>query len=356
MCLTPGETPPRGRAAAANPKNRFETRTYELIDEERDPVRNIVTQYFRDTSKSILAKNDSPDIPFTYDLNPYRGCEHGCIYCYARPSHEYLGFSPGLDFETKIMVKHDAPVLLEAALKKRSWQPQVISVGGNTDCYQPIERKLNITRRCLEVLLKYRNPFGIITKNSLITRDIDLLKELATLNLVACTVSITTLDKTLQRIMEPRTAAPEIRLQTIRDLASAGIPVRVNVAPVIPGLTDSEIPAIIKRAKENGATRASWIMLRLPHAVKDLFLDWLRREFPDRTQKVINRIKDVRDGDMNNTQWGERMRGTGEIADSIKQLFDVSCKKYDMNTGSHRLRTDLFNGSGTKNWQISLFE
>jgi DNA repair photolyase len=340
--MNTGITPSRGRAASSNPKNRFETRSYELIEEERDPERNIVTQYFRDTSKTILAKNDSPDIPFTYDLNPYRGCEHGCIYCYARPSHEYLGFSSGLDFETKIMVKHDAPALLETALKKRSWQPQVISVGGNTDCYQPIERNLNITRRCLDVLLKYRNPFGLITKNSLITRDIDILKELAALDLVVCTVSITTLDKRLHRVMEPRTASPEIRLQTIRELASAGIPVRVNVAPVIPGLTDSEIPAIIKRARENGANRASWIMLRLPHAVKDLFVDWLQREFPDRAEKVINRIKDVREGSMNSTRWGERMRGTGEIADSIKQLFDATCKKYEMNTGSHRLRTDLF--------------
>ena len=330
----------KGHSAGFNPGNRFTSTTAELLDEERDPERNILTQYFLDHTKTILVKNDSPDVPFTYDINPYRGCDHGCSYCYARPSHEYLGFSGGLDFETKIMVKKNAAILLDRELKKRTGKTEVISFGGNTDCYQPIERKMEITRDCLKVLLKHRTPFGIITKNYLITRDIDILKDLTGSGLVSCTISITTLDKELQRRMEPRTSAPDMRLKTIEALTAAGIPVRVNVAPVIPGLTDSEIPAILKRAREAGAIDAQWIMLRLPFAVKDLFIDWLRREYPDRAEKIINRIKDVRDGTMNSAQWGERMRGTGESAAAIRQLFDVTYAKYGFHRESIRLRVE----------------
>ena len=347
----------KGRGTSTNPQNRFESTRYEVFHESVDELddRKIVTQFLKDTTKSVLTKNDSPDIGFSYDLNPYRGCEHGCVYCYARPSHEYLGFSAGLDFETKIMVKPDVHLLLEKEINKKTWKPQVISFGGNTDCYQPIERKLELTRKCIEVLLKYKNPFGIITKNALITRDIDLLAELAKQNLVATTITITTLDKELQRKMEPRTSPPEQRLKAMEELAKAGIPVSVNVAPIIPGLNDSEIPAILKRASEHGATRAHWIMLRLPFAVKDLFVEWLKKNYPEKFDKIINRIKDVRDGKMNSTEWGERMRGTGELADSISQLFSISAEKYGLNKQRFHLTTELFEGkSGVKD-QMDLF-
>ncbi|MFA5833402.1 MAG: PA0069 family radical SAM protein [Bacteroidota bacterium] len=345
--------PSKGRAAGFNPTNRFESKAYEVLEEEIDPDRKIVTQFFRDTSKTALAKNDSPDIGFTYDLNPYRGCEHGCIYCYARPTHEYLGFSSGLDFETKIMVKPDIHILLEKEFQKKGWKPSTISISGNTDCYQPIERKLQLTRKCLEVALKYRNPVGIITKNALITRDIDILTELAKLQLVNTTLTITTLDKKLQRSMEPRTSSPEQKLKAIEELANAGINVGVSLSPVIPGLNDSEMPAILKRASEHGATFAFYTMLRLPHSVKDLFVDWLKREYPDRADKVINRIKDVREGKLTSTEFGKRMTGTGEIADSIAQLFELTCRKYNLNGKEYRLSKDKFIGKQSD--QLDLF-
>lgn len=345
--------PSKGRGAGFNPTNRFETKSYEILEEMIDPERKITTQFFRDASKSALAKNDSPDIGFTYDLNPYRGCEHGCVYCYARPTHEYLGFSSGLDFETKIMVKPDIHLLLEKEFQKKQWKPSTVSIAGNTDCYQPIERKLQLTRKCLEVFLKYRNPVGVITKNALITRDIDILSELASHDLVHATITMTTLDKDLQRSMEPRTSSPEQKLKAIEELAKAGIPVGVSLAPVIPGLNDSEMPAILKRASEHGATFAFYTMVRLPHAVKDLFIDWLRREYPDRAEKVINRIKDVREGKMNSAEFGKRMSGTGEIADSIAQLFDLTCRKYRFNEKEFRLSKEKFVGKQTD--QMDLF-
>lgn len=346
-------TSQKGRGAGFNPTNRFEKIDYEILEEEIDSERKIVTKYFRDTSKTALAKNESPDIGFTYDLNPYRGCEHGCIYCYARPSHEYLGFSSGLDFETKIMVKPEIHLLLEKEFQKKTWRPSTISLAGNTDCYQPIERKLQLTRKCLEVFLKYRNPVGVITKNALITRDIDLLSELAQLELVVVTISITTLDKHLHRKMEPRTSPPEARLLVVEQLAKAGISVGVSLAPVIPGLNDSEMPAILKRASDYGATFSFYTMVRLPFAVKDLFVEWLKREYPERADKVINRIKDVREGKLNSAEFGKRMTGVGEIADSISQLFDLSCKKYGLNEKQFRLSKDKF--IGKIDAQIELF-
>lgn len=336
------QTSIKGRGSSFNPQNRFESTAYEMIEEEFDPERKIATKYFRDASKSILAKNDSPDLGFSLDLNPYRGCEHGCIYCYARPSHEYLGFSAGLDFETKIMVKPDAPILLEKEFKKKSWRPAVIALSGNTDCYQPVERKLQLTRKCLEVFLKYRNPVGVITKNALITRDIDILSELAKLNLVVATLTVTTMEKDMQRVMEPRTSPPELRLDAIEQLAKAGIPVGVSLAPVIPGLNDSEMPAILKRASEHGATFAFYTMLRLPYAVKDLFIDWLKRELPHRADRVLHRINDVREGKLNSSEFGTRMTGTGEIAESIRQLFELTCAKYQLNEKRDRLSVDKF--------------
>ena len=352
----------KGRGAGFNPPNRFEKLHFEPLPVESDPedeLRPTPTTFYKDTSRTILAKNDSPDVGFTYSINPYRGCEHGCIYCYARPSHEYLGFSAGLDFETKIMVKEDAPQLLEEAFQKKSWQPQMVCFSGNTDCYQPVERKLEITRRCLEVFLKYRNPVGIITKNSLITRDLDILKELNALNLLFVIVSVTSLDTDLIRIMEPRTTTPQKRLETIETLASHGIPVCVNVAPIIPGLTDEEMPSILKSAAEHGAKFAGYTMVRLSYSLKDLFIEWLQRELPERASKVINRIQEVRNGELNDTRWKVRMRGEGEYAKMVKDLFKLNCKKYGLNEedtyiADDRFRYD-FQSSGKQKSQLEMF-
>lgn len=341
--------PITGRGAGYNPPNRFEefpvAETPEDIAEyfdDPDPERKILTKFYLDHTKSILAKNDSPDLGFTFSLNPYRGCEHGCIYCYARPTHEYLGFSSGIDFETKIMVKRDAPALLVEQFNKKSWTPNVVLMSGNTDCYQPIERTLQITRKCLEVFLKFRNPVSIITKNSLIQRDVDILKELASLDLVIAIISITTLNQELVRKMEPRTAAPQRRLEAIETLAKAGVPVGVNAAPIIPGLNDVEIPAILKEASERGARFAGHTIVRLPYAVKDLFVEWLHRAVPENASKILNRIRDVRDGELTSSDFGKRMTGEGEIAESIQQLFDVSCKKYHLNERRLALSTKHF--------------
>jgi len=339
----------KGRGAASNPPNRFEAIVVEqpqgdlaeyFVDPE--PERNILTKFYIDHSKSILAKNDSPDIGFTYSLNPYRGCEHGCIYCYARPSHEYLGFSAGLDFETKIMVKHDAPELLERHFGLKSWKPQVVMLSGDTDCYQPIERKLGITRRCLEVFLRYRNPVSVITKNALIRRDVDLLKELASLNLVLVTISITSLSHDLIRKMEPRTASPAKKFETVEILAKAGIPVGVNVCPIIPGLNDTEIPAILKETAARGARYASYTIVRLPYAVKDLFVDWLQREMPDRASAILNRIRDVRNGNLTCSDFGKRLSGEGQIAESIDQLFHASARRLHLNEAKASLSVSEF--------------
>lgn len=338
-----------GRSSGFNPQNRFEEISVVpsdeddrfFPDEDREQTK-IETKYYVDTSRTVLARNDSPDIPFTYSMNPYRGCEHGCIYCYARPSHEYLGFSAGLDFESKIMVKEDAPQLLRRTFMKKSWEPQVVALAGNTDCYQPVERKLGLTRRCLEVFLEFRNPVGMVTKNSLITRDLDILFEMAQLNLVSVFFSVTSLNRELTSKMEPRTSSPAKKLEAIETLAKSGIPVGVLVAPVIPGLTDEEIPSILREASSRGARRASIQMLRLPFAVKDLFLDWIRREFPDRESRIVGRLKQVRGGKMSSYDWGERMRGTGETAKAIRQLFQASRKKYGLNEDHLELSTDKF--------------
>ncbi len=343
----------KGRSSGFNPPNRFEEITIIPSDDDsrffadEDPSeRKIETKFFADSSRTILAKNDSPDISFTYSLNPYRGCEHGCIYCYARPSHEYLGFSSGLDFETKIMVKRDAPELLRETFMKKSWEPQVIALAGNTDCYQPVERKLKLTRRCLEMFLEFRNPVGIVTKNSLITRDLEILKEMAELDLVSVVMSVTSLNQELTKKMEPRTSSPAKKLEAIELLAKNSVPVGVLVAPVVPGLTDEEIPSIVRETSSRGAKFASMQMLRLPFAVKDLFVDWLRREFPDRENRIVSRIKDVRKGKMNSSEFRERMRGTGPTAMAIHQLFRASCKKYHLNEDEIVLSTDKFRRPG----------
>jgi DNA repair photolyase len=322
-----------GRGAADNPPNRFEQLHVEPdpdAEQHPDEIRETPrpqTVFYRDTTRTILNRNDSPDIPFDYSINPYRGCEHGCIYCYARPTHEYLGFSAGLDFETRIMVKTDAPELLRRGLSSPKWRPQVVAMSGVTDCYQPAERRFRITRGCLEVFAEFRNPVGIVTKNALVTRDLDLLTELARFNAVAVFVSITTLDADLARQMEPRTASPRQRLDTIRTLANAGVRVGVMAAPMIPGLNDPELMPILAAATEAGATSAGYVVMRLPYGVKDLFQDWLRRRFPDRFDKVMNRIQAVRGGKLNVAEFGERMSGTGIFAEQIAAQFKIACRK-----------------------------
>jgi DNA repair photolyase len=328
-----GLYPIRGRGAAYNPPNRFELIDFEPdgdtldADLAEDELPLPRTQFLRDTTKTIIARNDSPDISFAASINPYRGCEHGCIYCYARPFHEYLGMSAGVDFETKILVKQDAPELLRRELTKKSYEPELIAVSGVTDPYQPVERKLRITRRCLGVLAEFRNPVTIITKNHLVTRDIDVLAELASHEAVSVNLSITTLDEKLQRVMEPRTSIPKRRLAAVEKLAQAGIPVGIMVAPIIPAITDEEVGSILSAARDAGAQWAGYVLLRLPHAVAPLFEDWLTHHFPDRKEKVLGRVRGARGGKLYDSTWGERGRGTGEYADQIGALFRAARRK-----------------------------
>jgi DNA repair photolyase len=317
-----------GRGAAQNPSNRFEKIHLEP-DEDWNPAETGAprTQFFRDSTQTFITHNNSPDVGFETSINPYRGCEHGCIYCFARPTHEYLGFSAGLDFESRIMVKEDGPELLRKELASRKWKPQTIVMSGVTDCYQPIERKLRLTRRCLEVLAEFRNPVAIITKNHLVTRDIDLLGELARHNAAIVNVSITTLDPQLTPRLEPRAALPAHRLDAVRQLSAAGIPVNVMVAPVIPAITDHEMPRIIEAAAEAGAVSAGFVPVRLPWAVAPLFENWLTRHFPDRKEKVLNRIREMRGGKLNDPNFGSRMRGRGIFAEQIEKIFDVACRR-----------------------------
>ncbi len=336
------------RGAAEDPANRF-TELAVVPDAEGlahaaaaagdDERSGPATRFFRDASRSIVSENDSPDLPFAASVNPYRGCEHGCVYCYARPTHEYLGLSAGLDFETRILVKEDAPQLLRAALIDPKWEPRLLALSGVTDCYQPIERRLRITRRCLEVLAEFRHPTGVVTKNALVLRDVDLLRELARHGAVAVLLTITTLDAGLAAELEPRASRPARRLEAIAELARAGIPAGVIVAPVIPGLTDREIPAIVAAAAQAGARSASWQLLRLPFAVKDLFESWLGRRFPDRKEKVLGRIRETRGGRLNDPRFGARMRGEGEYARQIEQLFRSAVTKAGL--GAHRLDVNV---------------
>jgi DNA repair photolyase len=324
----------RGRGASWSPANRFEKLHVDLTDAdvvdvgpetEETPIRR--TQYFRDGTRTIITRNRSPDVGFETSLNPYRGCEHGCIYCYARPTHEFLGFSAGLDFESKIMVKTNAPKLLRAELERPGWKPQVLVISGVTDPYQPVEKKLRITRGCLEVLAKFRNPVAIITKNRLVTRDTDLLRELANYNAVGVNISVTSLDPKLQRVLEPRTSSPQARLDAISQLRGAGIPVGVMVAPVIPGLTEHEVPKILGTCARAGARFAAYTIVRLPWAVAPLFEHWLEEHFPDRKDKVMGRIRHLRGDRLNNSEWHTRMTGEGIFAEQIASLFEVGCRR-----------------------------
>jgi DNA repair photolyase len=318
----------RGRGAPANPPNRFEPLSYSRDPDWTDPEDPAIeTQFFKDTSRSIIAYNDSPDVGFDASINPYRGCEHGCVYCFARPTHEYLGFSTGLDFESKILVKEDAPELLRRELSSARWNPQVLAISGVTDPYQPIERRLQLTRRCLQVLAEFRNPVVIITKNHLVTRDVDLLSELARHEAARVFLSITTLDGQLARVMEPRASHPTRRLAAIEALSQAGVQTGVLVAPVIPGLTDHELPSIIAAAAQASARSAGYVTVRLPHGVGSLFEQWLSQHFPDRKDKILHRIRAIRGGKLNDPKFGSRMRGEGIFAEQIEALFALACRK-----------------------------
>ena len=322
-----------GRGTQANPPNPYEPLHVELEPDEGDDAYGPPAQptvLYRDSSRTILAENDSPDIGFRFSLNPYRGCEHGCVYCYARPSHEYLGFSAGLDFERRIMVKDNAPELLRDALSAPRWEPQVVALSGNTDCYQPIERRLGITRRCLEVFVEFRNPVAAITKSALVARDADLFAELARHGAAHVMLSITTLDPELARRMEPRAARPERKLAAMRTLADAGVPVGVMIGPVIPGLNDAEIPRILAAAADAGARSGSWVLLRLPKPVDALFQDWLAEHYPDRRERVLGRIREVRQGKLSDPRFFQRQRGQGEYAAQIAGLFAVAARKHGL--------------------------
>jgi DNA repair photolyase len=332
----------RGRGAVISPPNRFERYRYEPDPDAEPAESSIRTEVLIDPTRTIITRNSSPDVGFETSINPYRGCEHGCVYCFARPTHEFLGFSSGLDFETKIMAKIDAPALLRAELSSLSWNPQVIAISGVTDPYQPIEKKLRITRGCLEVLSEFRNPVTIISKNHLVTRDIDLLGELASCDAASVSLSVTTLDPELARRMEPRASSPQMRLEAIRQLAAAGIPAGVMVAPILPGITDHEVPAILEACYEAGARRAGYVVLRLPHALKAMMERWLEEHFPDRKEKVLSRLRSLHDGKLYDAEWGTRQRGEGAFADQIAQLFAITKKRLGYLSGCQPLSAEGF--------------
>jgi DNA repair photolyase len=344
MNVDPADRQVRGRGANINPPNRFEALHYEAEDwcEPETESRPVRTQFFRDDSQSVISYNDSPDLGFDASLNPYRGCEHGCAYCYARPTHEYLGFSAGIDFESRILVKQNAAELLAAELARRSWVPQLLVLSGVTDPYQPIERKLEITRACLRVLADFRNPVAIVSKNHLVTRDCDLLAELAAWNAARVTLSITTLDSSLARILEPRASSPSHRLEAVAKLRDARIPVGVNIAPIIPGINDHEVPRIAEAAANAGAESAAYTVIRLPLTVAPVFVAWLERHFPERKEKVLNAIRSMRQGRLNTPDFGARMRGDGPLAEQIRQIFRVSCNRAGLGEFRSELSTAAF--------------
>jgi len=349
--------PPRtsGRGTERNPENRYERIHVEpdtATDDGIGPAPSTV--FYRDSSKTVLAENESPDVGFRFSLNPYRGCEHGCIYCYARPTHEYLSFSAGLDFERRIMVKTDVAERLRETLCSPKWEPQTIALSGNTDCYQPAERRLRLTRACLEVFHELRNPVGVVTKSALVTRDVDLLGDLAADGAAHVFVSVTTLDVDLARQMEPRAATPERRLDAIATLSTAKIPVGVMVAPVIPGLNDSEIPAILARAAQAGARSAAWVLLRLPRPVDALFADWLSQRFPERRTRVLGRIRQCRDGRLSDAQFGRRMRGEGTYAEHIGALFRAAARRHHLERSLPPLDASKFRRPPKRGEQLRL--
>lgn len=355
MSLPEDEPPPgtprkTGRGSDWNPQNRFAKLHY--VPDPGEPQGASRTQFFEDDTRSILSRNQSPDVGFEVSLNPYRGCEHGCSYCFARPTHEYLGWSAGLDFESRIMVKSKAPALLREALASKKWQPQTLTMSGVTDCYQPVERRLEITRACLAVLAEFRNPVAIITKNHLVTRDIDHLSALAAHGAAMVNVSVTTLDPALAKVLEPRASPPSRRLAAIRELTQAGIPVRAMVSPMIPGLNDHEIPAIVAAAAEAGAVTAHFIPVRLPGAVAPVFEAWLEEHFPGKRKMILDRIRSLRGGKLNDPNFGSRMRGTGAYADQLRMLFYAALRRHRLDGPVPPLSTAAFSVPGG---QMTLF-
>jgi DNA repair photolyase len=350
---------PKGRGSHLNPPNRFAL-THREDDPDAPPddiagSRHPQTEFILERSRSLVTENNSPDIPFRYSINPYRGCEHGCAYCYARPYHEFLGYNAGLDFETKIVVKENAPELFREFLARDTWQPEAIALSGVTDCYQPCERRFRLTRGCLEVAAAACQPMSIITKNALVVRDLDLLRDMAAQKLIHVTLSVTTLDAELAHSMEPRTSTPAARLAAMRTLANAGVPVRVMVAPIIPGLNDSEIPAILAAAKEAGAGAAGWTLLRLPLTVAPVFREWLEREKPERVERVVGRVRDSHGGKLNNPEFGERMRGTGEMARHIGDVFRLFARRYGLDGELTPYDCSRFRPPPTGSGQLKLF-
>jgi DNA repair photolyase len=342
----------KGRGAITNRAGRYERFTNHAVDDgwrdgegrvpDEDGPSKLATSVQKDTSRTVIARNDSPDVGFDRSINPYRGCEHGCIYCYARPSHAYLGHSPGIDFETKIYGKFDAVDRLKAELAASGYKPQPIAISGITDPYQPVERELRITRSIIEVLIAHRHPFTLISKNALMVRDVDLLGDAAKLGLVSAALSITTLDAALARTMEPRASTPTKRLAAMKTLSDAGVPMTVMMAPIIPGLTDSEIESLLEAARDAGATSAGFVMLRLPLEIKDLFTEWLSEHVRDRAKHVLTLMREVRGGKLYNSQYFTRQRGTGAYAEMIEGRFRLAVKKLGLNRGRTPLRCDLF--------------
>ncbi|WP_136635623.1 PA0069 family radical SAM protein [Pseudooceanicola onchidii] len=348
----------RGRAAATNHTGRFESQSRIATDDGWDipeDTPQIRTELREEIARSLITYNKSPDLPFDRSINPYRGCEHGCIYCFARPTHAYLGLSPGLDFETRLTARTNAAQVLERELRNPRYTPATIAIGTNTDPYQPVERDRAITRACLQVLRDYNHPVAIVTKGTGILRDIDILSDMAANGLASVGISVTTLDRKIARTMEPRVPTPENRLNTIRRLSEAGIPVRVMVSPVVPGLTDTEVEQILEAGRDAGARTASWIMLRLPLEVAPLVQGWLAEHFPDRAAKVLNRLREMHGGELYDAQWGKRMRGEGVYAQMIAARFDAACRRLGLETRGVPLRTDLFRHPPRPGDQLSLF-
>ena len=348
----------KGRGARSNNSSRYDTERrvgfddgWSRDDDDPPPIR---TEVLRDATRTIIARNTSPDISFNQSINPYRGCEHGCIYCFARPTHAYLGLSPGLDFESKLLVKPDAAKLLEAELMKPSYKPQVIAMGTNTDPYQPIEREMRVTRSILEVLARFKNPVGIVTKSALITRDIDILAPMAAEGLAKVALSVTTLDRKLARIMEPRAATPERRLETLRALSEAGIPTVVMTAPIIPALNDEEMESILAAAAEAGVTQAGYTLLRLPLEIKDLFREWLEAQVPDRAKHVMSLVRSMRGGKDYDSNWGTRMTGSGPYAQLIAQRFAIATRRLGLNQKRVELDASKFQRPAQTGDQLSL--
>ena len=355
----------RGRGSSMRIANRFEQVHFESDLEQLEPddqmaelSKKVKTEYFVDQSGSIVSQNNSPDVDFRFSLNPYRGCVHGCSYCYARPTHEYLGFNAGIDFESKIIVKPNAPKLFKKWLGRPKWKAVVepIMLSGVTDCYQPCEKKFELTRQCLEIALDARQPMRITTKNAMVRRDVDILAEMAKLNLICVTISVSSLDQSLIKIMEPRSSSPAARLDAISVLSQAGIPVKVLAAPIVPAVNDEEIPEILRAVFQAGATMAGYVMLRLPLAVEPVFLDWVERHFPDRLEKISGRLKSLGDGKLYDSEFKSRMKGKGIWAEQIRGLFETICLTTGLKRSLPKLNCDSFRGCAAESGrQMDLF-